>query len=145
MDDVASEVILDVMRNSTNKKEMQRAIGVFEAEGKGFLGNQLADQSRAEVMELVAAGVKKAKQGDFLGAVELMASAVRQLPNNAQVVMNAALAFLKCLEHEGWEQGMAEQARRLIENANRLDPGNQRIGAMCKLYDDLQKKYGIAR
>jgi hypothetical protein len=59
--------------------------------------------------------------------------------------MNAALAFLKCLENEGWEQGMAEQARRLIDNANRLDPGNQRIGAMRKLYDDLQKKYGIAR
>ena len=59
--------------------------------------------------------------------------------------MNAALAFLKCLEHEGWEHGMAEQARRLIDSAQRLDPSNQRIGAMRKLYEDLQKKYGIGR
>ncbi|TDK65948.1 response regulator [Sapientia aquatica] len=145
MDDAASEVVLEVMRNSTNKKEMTRAIGVFESEGKGFLGKQLAEQSRAEVMELVAAGVKKAKEGDFRGSVELMASAAKQLPNNAQVVMNAALAFLKCLEHDGWEQGLAEQCRRLIDNSQRLDPGNQRIAAMRKLYDELQKKYGIGR
>ena len=124
---------------------MTRAIGVFESEGKGFLGKQLAEQSRAEVMELVAAGVKKAKEGDFRGSVELMASAAKQLPNNAQVVMNAALAFLKCLEHDGWEQGLAEQCRRLIDNSQRLDPGNQRIAAMRKLYDELQKKYGIGR
>ena len=145
MNDEAKEVILEVMRNSTNNKEIQRAVGVFESAGQGHLGNQLAEQSRVEVMELVAAGVQKAKMGDFRGSVDLMASAVKQLPNNPQVVMNAALAYLKCLENEGWEHGMAEQARRLIEAARRLDPTNTRNAALRKLYDDLQKKYGIGK
>ena len=145
MKDEASEVILEVMRNSTNDNEIKRAIGVFESAGQGELGKTLADQSRTEVMELVAAGVKKAKMGDFIGAVELMSSAVRQMPNNPQVVTNAALAFLKCLEHNGWEHKMAQQARRLIENSCRLDPTNPRNSALHKLYEDLQKKYGISK
>ena len=145
MADEASEVILEVMRNSTNDADMQRAIGVFESAGQGALGQSLADQSRGEVMELVAAGVKKAKEGDFLGAVELMSSAVRQLPNNPQVVTNAALAYLKCLEHHGWEHKMGLQARRLIEASVRLDPGNPRNAPLRKLYDDLQKKYGMVK
>ncbi|PRC94761.1 tetratricopeptide repeat-containing response regulator [Solimicrobium silvestre] len=145
MHEEASEVILEVMRNSTNSNEMQRAIGVFESAGQGELGNKLANQSRAEVMELVAAGVQKAKIGDYRGSVELMSAAVKQLPNNPQVVMNAALAYLKYLENHGWEQKLAEQARRLIDASCRLDPANARNAALRKLYEELQKKYGISR
>ena len=145
MKDEASEVILEVMRNSTNDSEIQRAVGVFENAGQGELGKSLADQSRTEVMDLVSEGVKKAKLGDFIGAVELMSSAVKQMPNNPQVVTNAALAYLKCLEHHGWEHKLAQQARRLIETSCRLDPANPRNAPLRKLYDDLQRKYGISK
>ncbi|MET3106349.1 DNA-binding response OmpR family regulator/Tfp pilus assembly protein PilF [Oxalobacteraceae bacterium GrIS 2.11] len=145
MKDEASEVILEVMRNSTNNTELQRAVGVFESAGQGELGKALADQSRTEVMDLVAAGVKKAKEGDFVGAVELMSSAVKQMPNNPQVVTNAALAYLKCLEHNGWDHRLGQQARRLIESSCRLDPTNPRNAALRRLYDDLQKKYGMSK
>ena len=145
MREEASEVILEVMRNTTNEQEMQRAIGVFESAGHGHLGKNLADQSRTEVMELVAAGVKKAKAGDFIGAVELLSSAVKQMPNNPQVVTNAALAYLKCMEHNGWEHRMAQQARRLIEASCTLDPTSGRNAALRKLYEDLQTKYGVSK
>ena len=145
MHDEASTVILDVMRNSANDSEMKRAMNIFESAGLGQMGKSLADQSRSEVMELVAQGVKKAKQGDFLAAVELLSSAVKQLPNNPQVVANAALAYLKCLENQGWEQKMAKQARRLIEASCTLDPGNPRNASLRKLYEDLQKKYGVSK
>ena len=145
MQDEASEVILEVMRNTTNNDEMQRAVGVFELAGQGDLGKVLAEQSRAEVMDLVAAGVKKAKEGDYVGAVDLMSSAVRQMPNNSQVVTNAALAYLKCMEHRGWEAKQAQQARRLIEASCRLDPTNPRNAPLRRLYNELQKKYGMSK
>ena len=140
----ASGVILEVMRNTTNEAEMQKAVGVFESSGHGELGKALADQSRTEVLELVAAGVKKAKAGDYMGAVDLMSSAVKQMPNNPQVVTNAAIAYLKCIEHHGWEHQMAQQARRLIDSSCRLDPTNPRNAALQKLYEDLQVKYGMS-
>jgi len=145
MKDEATEVILEVMRNSTNDSEMQRAVGIFENAGEGELGKTLADQSRVEVMGLVGEGIQKAKQGDYIGAVELMSTAVKQMPNNPQVVTNAALAYLKCLEHHGWEHKLAQQARRLIESSCRLDPTNPKNASLRKLYDDLQRKYGISK
>lgn len=139
----ATEVMLDVMKNASTQKLMNRAIGVFESAGKGHLGKELAQRSQREVMELVALGVQKAKGGDFRGSVELMTAAARKSPDNPQVVMNAALATLKCLENLGWDNLIGEQARILIESARRLDPMNPRLKAIRGLYDELQHKYGI--
>lgn len=139
----ASEIILDVMKNASNQQVMSRAMGVFESAGKGHIAKELQQRSQKEVMELVALGVQKAKQGDFRGSVELMSAAARKSPDNPQVVMNAALAALKCLENLGWDYATGEQARMLIESARRLDPMNPRLKAIRGLYDELQKKYGI--
>ncbi len=144
LDDAASEVIMDVMRNAPNQKAIARAMNVFESAGKGHIGKELAERSQKEVMDMVAMGVQKAKAGDFLGSVELMANAARKSPDNPQVVMNAAIATLKCLENLGWDQATGAQARQLIASATRLDPMNPRIKAIRALYDELQGKYGIS-
>ncbi|MBC3936946.1 tetratricopeptide repeat-containing response regulator [Undibacterium rugosum] len=140
----ASEIVLDVMKNASNQRMMARAMGVFESAGKGHLAKELAQRSQKEVMDLVALGVQKAKQGDFRGSVELMTAAAKKSPDNPQVVLNAALAALKCLENMGWDSAIGEQARNLIEAGRRLDPMNPRLKAIRGLYDELQKKYGLA-
>lgn len=143
LEDAASEVILDVMRNAPNQAMVSKAMSVFESAGKGHLGKELAQRSQKEVMDLVASGVQKAKSGDFRGAVDLMSAAARKSPENTQVVMNAALAALKCLENMGWDHQTGTQARQFIESAARLDPMNPRLKAIRGLYDEIQKKYGI--
>lgn len=143
LEDAASEVIMDVMRNAPNQAMVSKAMGVFENAGKGHLGKELAQRSQKEVMDLVALGVQKAKAGDFRGSVDLMSAAARKSPENTQVVMNAALAALKCLENMGWDHQTGTQARQFIESAARLDPMNPRLKAIRGLYDELQKKYGI--
>ncbi len=143
MEEAASEVILDVMRNSANSHDLQRAVAVFESAGQGQRGHELADQSRSEVMALVAAGADKAKVGDFAGSVELMKSAVKKMPNNPQVVMNAAVAYVKYLENMGWDNEVAAQAQHLIDSSFRLDPANTRNVVLRKMFVELEKKYGI--
>ena len=125
-------------------RSLSKAIGVFESAGKGHLARELAQRSQREVMELVAQGVQKAKQGDFRGSVDLMLSAARKSPDNPQVVLNAALATLKCIENMGWDNPTGEHARELIEAARRLDPMNPRLKAIRTLYEDLQRKYGLS-
>ncbi|MBY0572708.1 MAG: tetratricopeptide repeat protein [Undibacterium sp.] len=143
-DGAASEVIMDVLRNSPNKTMVDRALGVFESAGKGFLGRELVQQSENEVKQLVALGVKKAKEGDFRGSVELMASAARKSPENPQVLLNAALAALKCIENCGWDLPTGKLAKQLIEAVARIDPMNTRLRAIRGLYEDLQKRFGIS-
>ncbi len=142
-EDAASEVIMEVMRNSPNQNMATKALGVFESAGKGHLGKELAQRSQKEVKDLVALGVQKAKEGDYRGSVDLMSSAARKSPDNPQVVLNAALAALKCIENLGWDPATGSLAKQLIESAARLDPMNNRLKAIRGLHEDLQKRFGI--
>ncbi len=142
-EEAASEVIMEVMRNAPNQLMVTKALGVFESAGKGHLGKELAQRSQKEVKDLVALGVQKAKEGDYRGSVELMSSAARKSPDNPQVVLNAALAALKCIENMGWDPAIGIQAKQLIDSAARLDPMNNRLKAIRALYEELQKRFGI--
>lgn len=139
----ASEVMLEVMSNATDNAAMNKAMGVFEQAGRKDLAESLSKESRRKVVDMVSSGAEKAKQGDYRGAVELMTEAARKLPDNPQVVFNAAVAVLKCLENLGWESRLGEQARWYIENARRLDSSNPRLTPLGDLYLAILKKYGI--
>jgi len=93
----------------------------------------------------VAEGARLAKEGDYRGAVDLMTEAVGKLPDNPQVVFNAAVAVLKCLDSVGWDMQLGEQARGYIFNARRLDPRNPRLSLLASMYRDIVKKYEVAR
>ena len=141
MEEGASEVMRDVMRNAPNSAAMARAMSVFEKAGRGELASAIAQESRQAVVELVAAGASKAREGDFRGAVALMVEAVTKLPDNPQVVFNAAVAVLKCLENLGWEERLGVYALSLIDTVRRLDPVNPKLPALAGLHQQILKKY----
>ncbi|HYD81660.1 MAG TPA: tetratricopeptide repeat protein [Paucimonas sp.] len=143
LQDNAAEVMLDVMNNSADDAAMAKAIAVFEQAGHKELAEKVAKESRRQVVELISSGADKARQGDYRGAVDLMIAAAHKLPDNPQVVFNAAVAVLKCLENIGWDSKLAGHARWYIENARRLDPTNPRLEPLGDLYQQILKKYGI--
>ncbi|TFW07776.1 response regulator [Oxalobacteraceae bacterium OM1] len=143
MDAGASEVMCDVMSNASDDAALAKAMRVFEDAGRAQLAEEVAKESRRQVVQLVSGGAEKAKAGDFQGAVELMTAAVRRLPENPHVVFNAALANLKFIENVGWDGRLAEQARGHIETVRRLDANNPRLVALGELYQALMKKYNI--
>lgn len=143
LEEGASEVMRDVMSNAADDVALAKAMRVFEQAGRRELAEKVAKESRRQVVELVSSGAEKAKQGDFEGAVSLMTAAVRKLPENPQVVFNAAVAVLKYLENLGWDNQLGEQVRGYIESARRLDPNNPRLVPLGDLHLAIMKKYGI--
>jgi DNA-binding NarL/FixJ family response regulator/thioredoxin-like negative regulator of GroEL len=141
MEEGAAEVVREVMRNARNGAAVARAMAVFEKAGHAELAQTLALESRQQVVDLVATGAAKAKEGDYKGAVGLMQEAVAKLPDNPQVVFNAALAVLKCLEHGGWDERLGQQARSYIGAVRRLDPVNPKLPALAGLHEQILKKY----
>lgn len=137
----AAEVMREVMRNAPDSAAMTRAMAVFEQAGRDELAKALARQSRQEVAEMVAAGATRARDGDYRGAVELMSEAVGRLPDNPQVVFNAAVAVLKCLEHEGWDERLSQQVLQHIAGVRRLDPHNPKLPVLSGLHQQLLRKY----
>jgi DNA-binding NarL/FixJ family response regulator len=141
MEEGAAEVMCDVMRNAPNGAAMAKAMGLFEKAGRADMAQAVAQQSRQQVVDLVAAGANKAKEGDYKGAVALMVEAVGKLPDNPQVVFNAAVAVLKCLENMGWDERLGQYALTMIDSVRRLDPVNPKLPALAGLHQQILKKY----
>ncbi len=141
----AVEVMTAVVGNASTTAALTRAMHVFKEVGRDDLAKRVARESKSQVVDLVAAGAEKARLGDYHGAVALMSEAAAKLPENPQVVFNAAVAVLKCLESLGWDAQLGEQARDYIANARRLDPRNPRLSLLTSMYRDILKKYEIAR
>ena len=137
----ASSIVGEVMSNASNEAVVTRAMGVLEQAGKGELAQSLAQQSRKQVVDLVASGAARAKSGDYHGAVTLMLEAAGKLPGNPAVAFNAALAVLRCLEHEGWDNRLAVQVPALIGNVRKLDPLNPKLPALAALHQQVLKQY----
>lgn len=138
----ASEIVRDVMRNASGEATIARAVGVMEQAGRGDLGRTLALESRQQVVALVADGAARAKNGDYHGAVTLMFEAARKMPNNPAVAFNAALAALRCLEHQGWQERLGSQLVNLIGNVRRIDPRNPKLPALAALHQQVLHQYG---
>jgi DNA-binding NarL/FixJ family response regulator len=141
MHDGACEVMCEVMRNAGAGPEMARAMAVFEQAGQGELATRLAQESRQHVVDLVALGAARANSGDYRGAVELMKEAATRLPRNPAVVFNAALAALRCLEHDGWDERLGQDVPALIDKLRRLDARNSKLPALAGLHQQILKKY----
>jgi tetratricopeptide (TPR) repeat protein len=139
----ATEVMRDVMRNAASNAAIDKAVRMMEQTGHGELAARLANESRAEVGDMVAEGARLAKEGDYRGAVDLMTEAVGKLPDNPQVVFNAAVAVLKCLENTGWDEQLGKSALDFIAGVRRLDPVNPKLNALASLHQEILKKYNI--
>jgi DNA-binding NarL/FixJ family response regulator/Flp pilus assembly protein TadD len=141
MEEGAAEVLRDVMRNAPNNAAMAKAMGVLEQAGRPELAATLAQESRQHVVDLVASGAAHAQAGDYQGAVALMLEAVAKMPDNPQVVFNAAVAVLKCLDNVGWDERLGQNAQALIGSVRRLDPVNAKLPALAGLHQQILNKY----
>lgn len=129
------------MSNASSDAMVTRAMGVLEQAGRSELAQTLAQQSRQQVVDLVAGGAARARDGDYQGAVRLMLEAATKLPSNPAVAFNAALAVLRCLEHEGWDNRLGAQVPGLIGNVRKLDALNPKLPALAALHQQVLKQY----
>lgn len=138
------EILTSVVGNAPTPAAMSSAMRLLQEGGREDLVKRITQASKREVIDLVSAGAEKARLGDFQGAVALMSEAAEKLPHNPQVVFNAAVAALKCLDNRGWDISLGERARRYVADARRLDPRNPRLSLLTGMYRDILKKYKIS-
>ncbi|MBS0552408.1 MAG: response regulator, partial [Proteobacteria bacterium] len=115
----------------------------LKARGLENLSRQIEARVQAEVKSLITVGAEKARAGDFDVAVAEMMNAARKMPGNPQVLFNAALALMRHIEHRGWNDAFAAQARSLIDRARKLSPASPRLAALTEFMHQQIKRYGI--
>lgn len=139
----ASELIIDLLRSTTDGEIIESVRRSLKVRGRADLANQIEQKLHNEVKEYIAAGAARAHAGDYDGAVREMMHAVRKMPGNPHVLFNAALALLRHMEENGWNEHFAARARTLIEHCRKIAPDHPRLGAITKLLHDLMIRYGI--
>jgi len=137
-----SELVMDILRSSADERTVESTRAMLRERGREDLSEQLERRVHSEVKGLIAAGAEKAQSGDYDGAVQEMMNAVHKMPGNPHVLFNAALALLRHIENQGWNERLAAQARALIVRTRRLDPGNPRLDAITGFMQQLTRKYG---
>lgn len=140
----AAEVAMDIMRNSADEREVDAVRSMLTRMGRAELGEALASRLRSDVRETMSEGASLARSGDHAGSVRHFMDAVQKMPGNALVLYNASLALLKYIEHSGWRDDYAEEARNLIERLHVQDPGNAKLGALYTYYEGLQQMHQTA-
>ncbi len=138
-----SELVVDVLRNAQDEATIELTRSLLKGRGREDLTERIEERLYVEVKGYITKGAEKAQTGDYDGAVSEMMNAVRKMPGNSHVLFNAALALLRHIEHNGWNDRFATQARNLISRSRKLDPKNPRLEAINRFMDGLVKKFGV--
>lgn len=144
-EDDAKDLIETLVRNNHDSQALiEKAKKVFEEAGKGEEGRALVDKSVKSIIQLNNQGVMKAQQGDLTGSVELLTEAATRMPENVQIVLNAAQALLVHIDKLGWNESYMESAQRYLEVARVKSANHPKLLSVSKLAREMAKKYGVA-
>lgn len=144
-DDDAKQIVEHLVRSNHDSAALiQKAKQVYVNAGRGTEGNALIDGSVKSIIALNNEGVRKAQQGDLEGSVRLLTEAAEKLPDNMQIVLNAAQALLVYIDKRGWSETFMESAQHYLALARARDPDHPKLLVANKLAQDLARKYGIA-
>lgn len=143
LDSEGGEIVSNILRHAPDEQTILQTRELLAEQGRKDLSEQVEEKMHAEVRSYVALGAQKAQSGDYEGAVSEMMGAVRKMPGNPHVLFNASLALLRHIEHGGWNERLAEEARSLIARTRKLDPSNPKLEALGTFMAGLERKYGM--
>lgn len=143
--DAGAALMDQVVRNGhEDKRLLERVRKVYSKMGLEAEGERLVAASTEAVVNLNNQGVLLAKQGNLAGAVELLTRAAEQLPNNHQIVLNAAHAVLTLVNREGWNADLMGKVKLYLETVRNKNSSHPKLAQLQNMLNEVQKKYGSA-
>ena len=144
-DDEAKKLIEKLVRNNHDSAALiKKAKQLFDDAGKGNEGRAIIDGSVKEIIQLNNQGVLKAKEGDLDGSVKLLTEAAEKMPENLQIILNAAQALLVHIDKRGWNEDYMLSAQRYLAAARSKNAAHPKFLSVSKLAQDVTQKYGVA-
>lgn len=142
-EEAGNAIVSDLIQNNHENKSLKKlAERMFESIGKQDFGKELIETSAKEIIRLNNAAVRKAQEGDLEGAIAMLRDAAQKLPDNSQIVLNAAHALLVFIDKSGWNVDYMADAKRYLDTANAKDPTNPKLGKLNAMFQEISKKYG---
>lgn len=136
--DAAVAFLQDQVRNNPdNAALLEEVKAVFNHAEMGDVGAALVETSRQEGMEFMNRGVLQARDGQYEIAITSMREARQAMPSNVRVLFNFAYVIVTCLQKNGLNAALADEARDALQAANQLMPDQARHHQLCAALDAL--------
>jgi len=137
-EEAGKQLVAELVNNDhENRSLLNRTQNMFSSLGRHEEGKALIEAGVKAAVNLNNAAVMKARQGDLDGAVDMLIEAATELPNNIQILLNAAHAILTQLKQKGWDDGRAQLAATYLVHARRRDPDHPKYIKVNALFREL--------
>jgi tetratricopeptide (TPR) repeat protein len=139
--------LIEEMINNDHENQVliARAQEVFNTAGMSEEGEEVIQSSIKAAVNLNNEAVLKARQGDLEGAITLLIKAATELPNNVQILLNAAHAILTQIKQKGWDANRGLLALNYLEQARSRSPDHPKYIKVNGLYRELAQKFGVLK
>lgn len=140
----ARALVKDVISNFYDDEKVQKMVRqMLENVGRSDESQHLIENSVSDVIKLNNEGVLRAKNGDLAGAIELLVSASKRMPQNVQVALNAAHALIVDSDRNGWNEANMQLAKTLIDGQASKHAELEKFKKISVLFKDTSLKFGV--
>ncbi len=137
-------LVKDMVSNFYDDEQVQNTVRqMLEKVGRAEEVANLVDNSVRDVVKLNNEGVMLAKKGDLAGAIELLVSAAKRMPQNVQVALNAAHALIVDSDRNGWNETNMNMARYFLREHAAKHGNLEKYKKINELMKDVGLKFGV--
>lgn len=134
-EDVANKLIKQMLQNNPNDLRIESKVKMtFAMAGKSMSeSSELIAESEREVIKINNDGVKKAQEGNYQAAIDLIVSAAERLPNNPQIFSNAALILAAALAEHKYDDELMRKCLIYRQRMFEKDPQGEKLAKVDML------------
>ncbi len=144
LEDTGRKLVSELVNNNhDNAPLLDKTRQLFTSLGRAEEGEQIVQECIKNAVSMNNEAVKLARSGDLPGSVNLLIQAVENMPNNVQILLNAAQAIMTLLRQAGWSDDRAALADVYIQQAKQRNPDHPKLAKVNALYRDVAQKYGV--
>jgi len=142
----AVELVQQVVSNNHDDSAVLADVrAMFDKLDRGDQGESLIERCVSNAVSVNNEGVARAKNGDLDGAIELLEEAARTMPDNVQIVMNAAHSLIAHMQMHGLQNDKLQQVKTYLDRVAERNPAHPKYLQVFGLYAQLIKKSGAPR
>lgn len=136
-----SDLLKQIVQNNPEDMATQAKVRAVLA-AAGANEQEAADMVAASVQEIIHLnneGVRKAEAGELDDAINLLCDAADRLPNNLQIVSNAALALALSMQRHGFTSIKMHECLRYREMVVNKSPGYPKLSQIDTTLDQIKR------
>lgn len=129
-----------VSNNHDNEAILAEVRSMFGKLDRADQGESLIERCVTSAVSINNEGVTRAKNGDLDGAIELLEEAARSMPDNVQIVMNAAHSLIAHMQVHGLQSDKLQKVKAYLDRVAERNPAHPKYLQVFGLYAQIVQK-----